>query len=244
LAKNQKILEMTTKKTKIFFRENYRKSWGYIKESRNFIYVTLIIFLLFALIGAFIPAPELLEKKILEFIEELLRITEGMSQGELISFIFLNNLQSSFFGMIFGIALGIFSLMTSIMNGYLLGFVSSRVVYEEGILVLWRLLPHGIFELPALLLSTGLGLKLGLPFIYRYFKYYWKRKNALALLIGIFFLLPSIILTLILNKNLRKYQLKDFLFKFNNSLRVFLFVIIPFLLIAAIIEGSLISFFK
>jgi stage II sporulation protein M len=232
------------KKTKNFFTENYRKSWEYIKESKNFIYITLIIFLLFAFIGAFVPVPELLAEQILEFIEELLRKTAGMSQGELISFIFLNNLQSSFFGMIFGIALGIFSVITSILNGYLLGFVSSRAVYEEGIFILWRLLPHGIFELPALLLSTGLGLKLGFPFIYKYFKYYWKRKNIFALLTGIFFLLPAIILTLILNKNLRKYQFKDFLFKVNNSIRVFLFVIFPFLLIAAIIEGSLIFFLK
>jgi uncharacterized membrane protein SpoIIM required for sporulation len=232
------------KKTKIFFIENYRKSWEYIKESRNFIYTVLIIFLLFAFIGAFVPAPEFLEQQILEFIEELLRKTAEMSQGELMSFIFLNNLQSSFFGMIFGIALGIFSAITSVSNGYLLGFVSSKAVYEEGIFVLWRLLPHGIFELPALFISTGLGLKLGFPFIYRYFKYYWKRKNIFALLAGILFLPFSIILTLILNKNLRKYQFKDFLFKVNNSLRVFLFIILPFLLIAAIIEGCLIFFFN
>lgn len=231
-------------KKKFDLKNQYQQSWEYIKESRNFIYITLIIFLLFAFIGAFVPAPEFLEQQILEFIEELLRKTAEMSQGELMSFIFLNNLQSSFFGMILGIALGIFSAITSVSNGYLLGFVSSRAVYEEGIFVLWRLFPHGIFELPALFISTGLGLKLGFPFIYRYFKYYWKRKNIFALLAGILFLPFSIILTLILNKNLRKYQFKDFLFKVNNSLRVFLFIILPFLLIAAIIEGCLIFFFN
>jgi len=231
-------------KKKFDLKNQYQQSWEYIKESRNFIYITLIIFLLFAFIGAFVPAPEFLEQQILEFIEELLRKTAEMSQGELMSFIFLNNLQSSFFGMIFGIALGIFSAITSVSNGYLLGFVSSRAAYEEGIFVLWRLFPHGIFELPALFISTGLGLKLGFPFIYRYFKYYWKRKNIFALLAGILFLPFSIILTLILNENLRKYQFKDFLFKVNNSLRVFLFIILPFLLIAAIIEGCLIFFFN
>jgi uncharacterized membrane protein SpoIIM required for sporulation len=231
-------------KKKFDLKNQYQQSWEYIKESRNFIYITLIIFLLFAFIGAFVPAPEFLEQQILEFIEELLRKTAEMSQGELMSFIFLNNLQSSFFGMILGIALGIFSAITSVSNGYLLGFVSSRAAYEEGIFVLWRLFPHGIFELPALFISTGLGLKLGFPFIYRYFKYYWKRKNIFALLAGILFLPFSIILTLILNKNLRKYQFKDFLFKVNNSLRVFLFIILPFLLIAAIIEGCLIFFFN
>lgn len=235
---------MAKKKPKNFFKENYKKSWEYIKESRNFIYTILIIFLLFVFIGAFVPVPELLEKQILEFIEALLRKTAGMSHGELINFIFLNNLQSSFFGMVLGAVLGIFSVITSVLNGYLLGFVSSRAVYEEGIFILLRLFPHGIFELPALFLSTGLGLKLGFPFIYKYFEYYWKGKNIFALVMGVLFLPLSISLTFIFNKNLRKYQLKDFLFKVNNSIRVFIFVIVPFLIIAAVIEASLIFFFK
>lgn len=230
------------KKKNKFFIDNYRKSWRYIKESKNFIYASLILFFLFVFIGAFLPIPEILRERILEYIQKLLEMTEGMSRGELISFIFLNNLQSSFFGMIFGIVLGIFPIITSILNGYVLGFVSSEAVYGGGILVLWRLLPHGIFELPALFISAGLGLKLGLPFVYRYFEYYLKERNNLALLTGIFFLPFSIAITLISNKKLRKYQLKDFSFKISNSLRTFLFVIFPFLLIAAIIEGILISF--
>jgi len=126
-----------------------------------------------------------------------------MSQGELVSFIFFNNLQSSFLGMIFGFFLGIFSVITIVVNGYLLGFVSARVVQEGGVFVLWRLLPHGVFELPALFISMGLGLKLGM------FVFYKKRFKTL----------------------------KTF---FWNSLRVFVFVIIPLLVIAAVIEGSLI----
>jgi len=231
---------MQNKKTENFFTENYRKSWEYIKESKNFIYSILVIFFLFVLIGAFVPAPELLEKKILEYIQKLLEMTSGMSSGELISFIFLNNIQSSFFGMIFGIVFLFFLIITSSLNGYLLGFVSSRVVSERGIFVLLKLFPHGIFELPALFLSAGLGLRLGISFISKYFKYYWKRKNTLALLTGILLLPFSIIFTLIFNKKLRKYQFEDFIFKLNNSLRIFLFVVFPLLLIAAIIEGILI----
>lgn len=234
---------MVKKKTEKFFKENYRKSWEYLKESKNFIYAILIIFFLFVLIGAFVPVSESLEKQILQYIQKLLEMTEGMSMGGLISFIFLNNFQSSFFAMIFGTAFGIFSIVVSVLNGYLLGFVSSITVYEAGISVLWRLFPHGIFELPALFISAGLGLKLGLPFVYRYFEYYWKRKNTLALIAGILFLPLSIILTLISNKNLRKYQFRDFFFKLNNSLRIFIFIIFPLLLIAAIIEGILIAFF-
>ena len=125
-----------------------------------------------------------------------------MSQGELINFILLNNLQSSFFGMIFGVLLGILPVIVIIANGYLLGFVASISIEAEGVLILWRLLPHGVFELPAVFISLGLGLKLG-TFIFQ------KEKI----------------------QSLKKY--------FWNSLRIFLFIVLPLLIIAAIIEGSL-----
>jgi len=229
-----------------FLKENYRQSWNYIKESRNFIYAILIIFVMFILIGFFVPVPEVLLEEILSFIEELLRKTGEMSHSELIRFIFFNNLQSSFSGMIFGIVLGIFPVVTIIANGYLLGFVSSRIVQTEGIFILWRLLPHGIFELPALLISVGLGLKLGFWLIAEPIKFYWK-KNKLISFLFILLYPPTLIITLIVNKKFNKKMISLFhKFKINlwNSLRVFLFVIIPLLLIAAIIEGSLIFFLK
>jgi len=35
-------------------------------------------------------------------------------------------------------------------------------VQTDGFLSLWRLLPHGIFELPAVFISLGMGLKIGM----------------------------------------------------------------------------------
>ena len=193
-------------KKESFLRKNYGESFNYIKESKNFIYSVMLIFLFFFLIGFFVSAPSELEKIILNFIEDLIQKTEGLSQWELIKFIFFNNLQSSFVGMFFGIILGIFPIVTTLANGYLLGFVAERTVGKEGIFILWRLFPHGIFELPALFISLGLGLKLG-TFIFR--------KNRL--------------------KTLGTYFLK--------SIKVFFFVVIPLLVIAAIIEATLIFLF-
>ena len=196
---------MKNKKSKNNFdlREQYKKSWNYLKESKSFIYVIIAVFFVFILIGFFVPAPDVITEQILEFIRELLEKTQGMSQVELIRFIFLNNLQSSFFGMVFGVLFGIFSMIVAIVNGYVLGFVVLISVKSEGSLILWRLLPHGIFELPAIFISLGLGLKFG-TFIFQ--------KNKINSLI--------------------KY--------FWDSLRVFLFIVIPLLIIAGIIEGTLI----
>ena len=194
-------------KQESFFGEGVASGWSYIKESKNFVYIISAIFLLFILIGYFIPAPEFIERAILEFIDELLSRTENLSWAGLVGFIFFNNLQSSFFGMIFGLAFGIFSVITVVVNGYLLGFVSVRMVETQGFAVLWRLLPHGIFELPAVLVSMGLGLKMG-TFIFR--------KNKI--------------------KSLKEFFLK--------SLKAFFFVIIPLLVVAALIESTLIFFFS
>lgn len=195
------------KKNKNKLKENYVQSLGFLKESKNFIYSIIGIFVLFALIGFFIPAPESVTSQILKFIEELISKTQNMSAFELTSFIFLNNLQSAFLGMILGVFLGIFPVINSISNGYLLGFVASLSVKSEGILILWRLFPHGIFELPAIFISLGFGLKIG-AFMFQ------KKKLKY------------------LKENLKK------------SLIAFFLIIVPLLITAAIIEGTLIYFFS
>ena len=197
--------EKKKKNPKDFLEKNYIKSWKYLLESKNYILTILGFFVLFVLIGALVPPPEILEQKIIEFIKELLSKIEGMSGAELTRFIFLNNLQSSFFGMVFGVFFGMYSAAACMINGYVLGFVAMKSIQIDGIFILWRLLPHGIFELPALFLSLGLGLKLG-TFIFQ--------KNKLSCL--------------------RNYL--------RESLRVFVFIIIPLLIIAALIEGYLIFF--
>ncbi len=186
-----------------FFKKYYIESWDYIKESKKFIYLVFFLFFFFGIVGFFFPAPDAVIEQILKFIEELLTKIEGMNQFELINFILLNNLQSSFTSMIFGTLFGIFPLIAVIANGYILGFVSAMSVKAGGVLVLWKLIPHGIFELPAIFISMGLGLKLG---------------------------------TFILQKN-KIESFKRYLWK---SIIVFLFVVLPLLILGAIIEGSLI----
>jgi len=195
---------MVKKKSKKKFnlKKEYKDSWNYIKESKKFIYFIIALFFVFTMAGFFISLPQSIIEQILNFIKELLEKTKGMNQIQLIKFIFFNNLQSSFFGMIFGALFGIFSVLATIANGYLLGFVFSLTSSEQGFSVLWKLLPHGIFELPAIFISLGLGLKLG-TFVFQEDK---------------------------------KKSFKKYLF---NSLKVFLFIVIPLLIIAAIIEGIL-----
>ena len=168
------------------------------------------IFFFFSFVGFFVLPPEPILGQIFKFIRELLDKTQKMSMAELIRFIFLNNLQSSFFSMTLGVFLGIFPIIAIILNGYMLGFVASFSVKSQGVFILWKILPHGIFELPAIFISTGLGLRLGISV--------FKKK-----------------------KEKKLEQLKK---NFWRSFKVFLLVVIPLLIIAAIIEGSLIFLMK
>ena len=183
----------------------FSKSKNYIKSSKNFIYTIVGIFIVFALFGFFVPATTELEEAIIKMLKELLEKTQGLNQWQVIKFIFFNNLQSSFIGLIFGVIFGIFPVLSAVVNGYVLGFVASKSVDAGGISILWKLLPHGIFELPAVFISLGMGLKLG--------TFLFKKKKIKSL--------------------------KEF---FINSIRVLIFIVIPLLIIAAIIEGILISF--
>jgi stage II sporulation protein M len=189
-----------------FFGRNYSLAKKYLKDSKLFIYYVVVVFFIFALIGFFVPVPSNIEQMLLDLIKEIVQKTQGMNFFELFAYIFVNNTQSSFVGMLFGVFLGIFSMFVAIFNGYLLGFVASKTVSQEGILILWRLFPHGIFELPAIFISLGLGLKFG-TFIFQ------KKKSE---------------------------AFKNY---FWNSLRVFFFIVLPLLFIAAIIETCLVSFF-
>ena len=188
-----------------FFREGkpFRRSWNYLRSIKTFIWLSVIFFFVLALIGFLFPI--FFQEQIKELVNRVVSQTEGLSTFDLIKFIFLNNLQSSFTAMITGLVFCFISATIAIVNGYVLGFVANKSVGVAGFLILWKLLPHGIFEIPAILISVAMGLKLGTFLFVRH-------------------------------KNMKR----DFYDWLKNCFRVFIFIVIPLLVIAAIIEGSLI----
>ena len=188
------------------FNKEYTKAFSYLKESKQFIYTAIILFFGFFLLGFFVYPPGILSDQFLKFLVELIEKTKNFNGYELTGYIFLNNFLSSFQGMFFGFFFGVYSFVAIVFNGYFVGFVSSLSVKSMGTLVLWRLLPHGIFELPAIFISFGLGLKFG-TFI------------------------------------LKKKKFESFSYYLFNNIRIFLLIILPLLIIAALIEGFLIAFF-
>lgn len=165
----------------------FREAVSYLRESKKYVYASVIIFFVSA-VFAFAMSENLrfLDKILLELIDE----TQNLNGLEMVFFILQNNFQSALFSVVAGIALGISPIVSAISNGALIGYVLARTYEIAGISSWWRLLPHGIFELPAIFISFGLGIKLGLPLAKNFFKYYWKKSKitlAIPAVIAIIF---------------------------------------------------------
>src|SRR3989344_1497069 len=151
---------MVKKSNRVSFFDNYRITGSYILDSKNYILFIILLFLISSLIGVIYP--EIFKESIKNFLSELFNKVKDYDFFRLVFFIIKNNVLSALSSFVFGIFFGIFPLVTSIANGYVLGFVAGMSAKIAGPSVILRLIPHGIFELPAIFISLGLGLRLGL----------------------------------------------------------------------------------
>jgi len=259
-----------------FIYSNFKASLKYLKETKNYIWFSLLLFFSIAVVGFLFPI--FFPEEILRLIKELIDQTQGLDLFGMIRFIFINNLKSSFFAIFCGILFGIIPFAILIVNGYVLGFVANKTTVLAGYSVLWRLLPHGIFELPAVLISIGIGIAFGIRFLskihklyfknllplylffilcilflpltlmmililflfflyYSYVLYYIDKKKYIFLVLSIL-IFPIMIFNIVFNNKLRTILNEDF----SDNFKVFVFIVIPLLIIASIIEGALIIF--
>lgn len=155
------------------FADLFENSLDYIKLQKKYIYAIVFIFFASSIIG-FVYSSEFsfMDK----FLMEIADSTRDLDYLELIWFIFSNNVTSAISSLFFGAFFGIFPFINAIFNGSILGYVYSQAASIAGYGVVWRLLPHGIFELPAIFISLGLGVHLGLSlFKFDMFKTFKKR---------------------------------------------------------------------
>ncbi|MFQ6010918.1 MAG: stage II sporulation protein M [Nitrososphaerales archaeon] len=85
-----------------------------------------------------------------------------LTSSELAAFILVNNAVKSLAFMILGVVLGILPAFFLVLNGGLIGLVvniSSIAISPSFIIA--ALVPHGIFEIPAILYASALGFKVG-----------------------------------------------------------------------------------
>jgi len=104
--------------------------------------------------------------------------------------IFLNNAFACFLDIILGPLIGIFPMFSAFINGGLLGWFAQ----EEGLMVFLAIVPHGIFELPAFLLSAAIGLRLGREVLKRKTERHLKKELGDGLKVFVILILPLLLI--------------------------------------------------
>jgi stage II sporulation protein M len=135
---------------------------AYLKSIRIYILLSWALFGLTAAMGYFAAGadPELAAN----WLKELEMLKWIMDQPPIIimMIIFLKNLMACAMAALLGIGLGLVPLLVVTNNGFLLGIVSYSAIQKSGWLYLLAgILPHGIIELPVVLLSVAIGFRLG-----------------------------------------------------------------------------------
>jgi stage II sporulation protein M len=76
--------------------------------------------------------------------------------------IFLKNLIACAMSVLLGLGFGLVPLLVLTSNGFMIGVVYYVIIHKQGVLYLLAgIVPHGIIELPTILLGISIGFRLG-----------------------------------------------------------------------------------
>ena len=172
-----------------------REAARYVRRARTSVYLAMVVFV------AGVAAGLLFSSRFDMLLDSLRIIAEGFKGrggGATVIMIFLRNFSAVTFSLLSGALLGIVPVTAAGINGVLVGVVISYGVKTGLLAVLGRLLPHGIFELPAIFLSWGMGIWLGAwPFRGDSHETFFERlKGALSVLF--FFIVPLLMIAAVI----------------------------------------------
>jgi len=185
------------------------KALRIIQHNLNWIVIALFFFLFGIILPMFLSGRENfffleLTENQQHFLAEMAEIIFTGSPLRGIAILFLNNLLASVQMMLFGIFIGIPPLMGLFTNGFLLGNILLSLEYEGASLLTFiaaGVLPHGVFELPAFIVSASFGLKIGFHLLFplpqkkrgESLKFIWQEYLALLPLIVYLLLIAAIV---------------------------------------------------
>lgn len=142
------------------------------------IFVAIFLFGVGLVIGLVTPTEASLPYEYIAGLEELGRILVPFTPLTAI-IIFTKNITALLVSFVFSPVLCLAPVLALTANGWLMGFISAAVVEKESLsYVLAGLFPHGIFELPALIIAQAAALSFGTMAILALFK---KERRGLLL---------------------------------------------------------------
>lgn len=142
-----------------------------LKSLSNYVWAAAIIFLVGGVLGWISTGA--LQEIMIQQISGLREISEQLQQGENVqwnffTFIFWNNATKAVLVIFAGALAGVVPVIFLVINGGVLGFLL-HLSWQQGVsmydVVVKGLLPHGIIEIPAIIVACAFGLKFGVLII-------------------------------------------------------------------------------
>lgn len=141
----------------------------YLKSIRSYILFSSYIFIVAILGGYFFAQNYPREtQQVIEELKEFFSGSEEMTDWQIFLFILENNVTKLFLALVLGIFAGLIPLLSILANGMILG-IFAQIVSQE---LSWNffilgILPHGIIEIPVLILSAAIGIRIGKSAVWR-----------------------------------------------------------------------------
>lgn len=142
---------------------NWKEDASYLRSIRPYIFLSVCLFLGAAALGFVVSVrdPTLAAAYVGEVADKLEWILD-LSPLKMMLAIFLNNLFASAMALLLGVGFGIVPVIVVLLNGAVVGLVVHQAILAGGAtFVLVAILPHGIIELPTVLVAIAVGLRLG-----------------------------------------------------------------------------------
>lgn len=140
-----------------------QKDSEYINSLKRYILAAAGIFFFMLIIGVLVselnPASS---GHLLAMMREAFSMITSLDPFSRMIEIFKNNVRNSLLALVLGTGLGIVPFIVAAANGLVLGMLTDFVSRQQGALfVLAAIIPHGIIEVPMVLISVGIGFRLG-----------------------------------------------------------------------------------
>ncbi len=139
-----------------------------LSRYRRYIIAALMLFTVGIALGivAAIYYPEQVQQLFQMVVEQLERLGQDIFTGSKLQgtiTLFLHNLRAVGLIAALGLALGIYPAFAMVLNGAIIGLVGVVTAHQSSWLTfISGIIPHGILEIPALIIGAAIGLRLGI----------------------------------------------------------------------------------
>jgi stage II sporulation protein M len=138
---------------------------------KNYLAVAVLLFGMGIVLGIYSPPGSGMVEEEMSVLEDMLRRLAGLPPVLLAIAILFKNVFALLFSFAFAPLLSLLPVLTLVVNGWILGVIAAKTVEEVSLgYLLAGILPHGIIEIPALMIGEAAALSFGVSIFYSLFR--------------------------------------------------------------------------